>query len=107
MAPFDEDFDFDKMTEGQVQGLLKWLRKQIKKVELDRAERVPKQATEARATSAADRRTPDTPEPATAVPAPAQMETAVSRNSPIGFVSPFRQDGWPYQWRNKKRRSEY
>ena len=49
MAPFDEDFDYDKMTEGQVQGLLKWLRKQIEKVKLDRAERVPKQATEARA----------------------------------------------------------
>jgi hypothetical protein len=37
---FDENFDYDKMTEGQVQGLLKWLKKQIKKVELDRAERV-------------------------------------------------------------------
>jgi hypothetical protein len=63
VAPFDEDFDFDKMTEGQVQGLLKWLRKRIEKAKLDRAERVPKQATEARATTAADRRTPDTPEP--------------------------------------------
>jgi hypothetical protein len=68
VAPFDEDFDFDKMTEGQVRGLLKWLRKQIEKAKLDRAERVPKQATEARATTAADRRTPDTPEPATAAP---------------------------------------
>ena len=74
VAPFDEDFDYDKMTEGQVQGLLKWLRKQIEKVKLDRAERVPEQATEARAATAADRRTSDTPEPATAVPAPAQME---------------------------------
>jgi hypothetical protein len=96
VAPFDEDFDFDKMTEGQVQGLLKWLRKRIEKAKLDRAERVPKQATEARATTAADRRTPDTPEPATAAPAPAQMEPAASRNSPIGFVSPFRQDGWTW-----------
>jgi len=29
VAPFDEDFDYDKMTEGQIRKLLGWLRKRI------------------------------------------------------------------------------
>jgi hypothetical protein len=47
VAPFDENFDFDKMTEGQIRKLLAWLRKRIETAKSIEAAREPAQLVEA------------------------------------------------------------
>jgi hypothetical protein len=43
VAPFDEDFDFDKMTEGQTLKMLEWLKKRIETAKSLQAMREPAQ----------------------------------------------------------------
>jgi len=45
VAPFDENFDFDKMTEGQVRKLLEWLKKRVALAKSMQAMKEPAQLT--------------------------------------------------------------
>jgi hypothetical protein len=97
VAPFDPNFDYDKMTEGQIRDLLAWLRKRIETAKSMQATREPAQI-EAPAVEAIAKPEPANPERATSL----QRET--HETPKLNIPSVFKGDGWPYKVEKKEMR---
>ena len=97
VAPFDPNFDYDKMTEGRIRDLLAWLRKRDRDGQEHEATREPAQIV-APAGEAIAKPEPANPERATSV----QRETYETPK--LNIPSVFKGDGWPYKVEKKKKR---
>jgi hypothetical protein len=100
VAPFDENFEFDNLTEGQVRKMLEWLRKRIETAKSMQAMREP----EAQLTAAVEATT--TPEPATpqraATSGQHEAKDTATERPVMNIPSVFKGDGWPYKVEKKK-----
>jgi hypothetical protein len=97
VAPFDEDFDYNKMTEGQIRKLLGWLRKRIETAKSMQAIREPEQL-------AAPVEVITNPDPNTLQHAETSVQHETYEAPKLNIPSVFKGDGWPYKVEKKRKK---